>query len=65
MVHSILLHRRHHCHHHCRHRRPGMSMALVALEHELFDLLRGEERAASVPLEGVQDLPEPLPSLLQ
>lgn len=40
-------------------------MAVVALEHEPFDLLRGEERAASVRSEAVQDLPEPLSSLLQ
>lgn len=67
MVQSILPHRHHHCHRHCRHlrRRPGMSMALVALEHELFDLLRGEGQVASVRLEGVQDPLEPLSSLLQ
>lgn len=47
MVQSILPHRHHHCHRHCRHlrRRPGMSMALVALEREFFDLLRGAAAA--------------------
>lgn len=63
MVQPILPHHHHHCHRHCPHpcpHRPGMLMALVALEHEPFDLLQDEERSASVRLEAVQDLPEAL-----